>query len=483
MNPPGLDGHGVPRRNPKFSGSTPSLPSVSDIAVSDTGVEGLGARSPNEGSDIRNTIGPKHNIRSQDGKWVRKHNWDNPLGLEDDYVFNTMPFNDAFVTAWDNGVPHDISADFLDRDVREHWRCDVDTNTGYLIPPVEYPETLVDLGKLREELDWRRQNWTSALLIRRNTANTRGNLRGRRYENFQLRHYQEPNEPEIFEINPVVEEPKIEIVHNSLAPRVASYLRPAQKADMAAVTAIYNWEMKNGLQTLDSQPLSVEDFEKIFDDTQKLGMPFLVAVTGSAKDLKSKHNGAVTLSLYRHMPVDMVTLPSQDRNGKILGFAYLSVWQPGLAGSGVGSSRATASINLFVDPQFRKMKIGFSLMDKLLSTISRRFSSESAYDFVDPTRSPVYQGPKSHERQYFRLYLSYLVKHKYADHQLEEEQKTYDDDLKWVKKLLEEKFNFREKIRFEAVHRSAKAREGPLCWLDSVVFEHACQFGPADCTY
>jgi GNAT superfamily N-acetyltransferase len=211
-------------------------------------------------------------------------------------------------------------------------------------------------------------------------------------------------------------------------------------------------------------------------------MPFIVAVRGSARKL-GLTKGNLSYSTYRQRPTDESD-PRGQRRGEILGFAFLSVWEPGLGsgiGSGLGTSRATAKINVYVHPDYRKKKVGFSLLDMLLTTVSDRYSSQSGYDFVDPDNSPVYKGPGSHERQYYRLYFHYLVKHKQlaeGNKKLEQEQKTYDDDLVWIRKMLDEQLGFTELVRFEAVHRSAKCRDGPVYWLDQVVFEHACHFAP-----
>jgi hypothetical protein len=117
----------------------------------------------------------------------------------------------------------------------------------------------------------------------------------------------------------------------------------------------------------------------------------------------------------------------------------------------------------------------------LLTTVSDCFSSETAYDFIDPDNSQVFRKASDGKRQVFKVYLSYRIRHKLrtdGNKQLEDEQKTYDDDLVWVKKILEDGLNFSELVRYEAVHRSPKGREGPVCWFDEVVFEHTCAFDP-----
>ncbi|KAM7220138.1 hypothetical protein V8F06_004466 [Rhypophila decipiens] len=42
---------------------------------------------------------------------------------------------------------------------------------------------------------------------------------------------------------------------------------------MAAVAEIYNWEVTQGKQALDSSPVTADEFIKILETTQTLGMP------------------------------------------------------------------------------------------------------------------------------------------------------------------------------------------------------------------
>ncbi|KAK3322595.1 hypothetical protein B0H66DRAFT_210106 [Apodospora peruviana] len=484
--------YGPPRPNKHYVSSSRdsmSMPSVSTI-VSDNGATGPGTKisETRTRSDIRNSIAPKHNIQDYGDKWM-KYNWATDDGRDDDDVFITPSFISSFVTAWMADVPDHVYATFLEQKFPEHWKCDVDTNSGRLLSPVEYPDTLVDLATLDPQLSFRRQNFSSSLLIRRKLGqvgengqtgdrkpvkNRRGQAKLPRLGSVMPPASVESFGPGIPNRNKVSRVPR-----STFSPNIPCFLRPAEKKDMGAVATIYNCEVKDGIQTLDSTPVSVQDIEDIFNTTEKLGMPFIVAVRGSARDLEP-HKGNAEYSIYTQLAPYVADPLDVKQNGTILGFAYLSVWEPGIAGNGNGSSRATARINLFVDPKYRRKKIGFSLLDKLIATVSQRFSSESAYDFVDLSNSPVYKHPLGHKRQYFHLYLNYFVKHVHKieeDSELEREQETYNDDFVWVKKLLEEKFNFTEKVRFESVHRSNKLVQGrPVYWLDSVVFEHTCHF-------
>ncbi|AEO58138.1 hypothetical protein MYCTH_101399 [Thermothelomyces thermophilus ATCC 42464] len=468
---PDLRMYRMPRPDRNYPGSSYSLPSLgSGFNISNNGVDAR--QSKGTDADIRNTIGLKPSIYKSPalGNTWTKYNWSDPNGRDADEVFTQASYLGTFINAWMKGVPKNVVAN-LSHCGEAYWRCDIDTFTGRLLPPVIQPETMLDPTPLDPNMDWRRRNWTSTLL--RKHYNTRRNGRLRENKHFTLPTQLEYAAPEGIAIDePVIERPE----YHRFVPRIASFLRPAVKSDMEAVCAIYNWEVKHGLQALDSQPLSVEEFQNILGTTRQLGMPFIVAVRGSARDL-GLTEGNLSFSVFQQIPFQ-----DKQSRGEILGFAFLSVWQPGLVGSANGSSRATARVNVFVHPDYRRKKIGFSLLDMLLTTVSDCFSSETAYDFVDPDNSPVYKKGPNRQRQYFKVYLNYRVRHKLPDEgnqKLDSKQKTYDADLVWVRKLVEDRLNFTELVRYEAVHRSARGRGQPVCWMDEVVFEHTCSFrGP-----
>ncbi|KAK4190123.1 hypothetical protein QBC35DRAFT_378858 [Podospora australis] len=458
------------------------------LAISDTGVAESG---PN--NDIRKEIGPECNIRkTNDGDWHR-YNWASPTGQDDDEVFITHEFVHAFVNAWMKEIPEDVKPTFLKPEVDAHWECDVDTNTGELLEPVEYPNTMFDPSSdLSADLDERRRNWTSALYIKRQRKLLKKREQlypGRTSDYVTAESIAEQIPCTREEMQASVQQKPVVPLYNNSVPRIPCFLRPAERVDMEAVKNIYELEMKSGFQTLDSMPLTSTEWEKILGTTQTLNMPFVAAVRGNARTFGLK-SGNLQWSPFNQVPVDFDDPNGHEKDNEILGFAYVSVWQPGLAGSATGSSRATTRVHVYVHPDYRKKKIGTCLLDKIMSCISPRMSSNEGYDFIDPDNSEVYQRPPRNDsiekrpRQYFQLVASYLVRHQHViineqkDKALVEEYKTYDDDLVWVRHMLEDKFAFTEKVRLEAYHRSAKCREGPVVWLDEVLFEYKCEWAP-----
>ncbi|KAK3995957.1 hypothetical protein QBC44DRAFT_304754 [Cladorrhinum sp. PSN332] len=467
--------------------------------------------------DIRNEIGlPNDFLISPNGdKWVNMNisHWTRTQNYDPLWDHSYL---DPFIVTWMQTVP-EIKASFIEEKTPDHWYRDVNPATGELIEPINFPETLVSDETLDQELDWRRQNWSSSIMVRRQHQH----LENDRKRNRQAKQVIDEKAASVnmanivlpqavaaikqVEPETVVEEPKKPrkpptvvlpaddgIVYARWVPRMPCFLRPAERVDMEAVAEIYNLEMKHGFQVRDSEPLSVYDWENILTKSKELGMPFIVVVRGSVMtlglNLKEKQSNFI-LSCFKRVPKD-VRDPKGQRAGQILGFGFLSPWQLGLAGSPEGASRGSARMHCYVHPDYRRKAIGYSIMDMLMYCTSSRFTSQQMYDFVDPDNSPVYWRPprraeegRGKGRIFMCVYAGFFVKHQhvpYKDPQLEVKQKDYDKDLEWVHDLFYDKLFMEEKGRFDAAYKTAKAHEGEQHWLDEVLYEHQCQW---DCRF
>ncbi|KAK0710885.1 hypothetical protein B0H67DRAFT_646307 [Lasiosphaeris hirsuta] len=477
---PVLTAHRAPRPNPKFPGSKPaSLSSLSPFNDDgDIHMGNMNCMSPqsSRSADIRHTIGLERDP-SRPLQWGEDP-FSEATRNKDYEMFQLTSFGDKLVRSWAENIPGLPNLRPFGHE--EHWHCDVDTFNGTLREPIGYPETLPSNGGPKRE-NWNQLNWTASLLMRRYDDLSKKNS-----------HFRSPvyDTTEDHMDEEALKKARDEATKQILArtpsyaiesPHIPCYLRPATAEDMAQVSAIYNWEMANGLQVLDSNPLSRDDFAGIFDRACKLHMPFLVAVHGHARKLGLNQGNLDYTNCIPHPGAIGESFPHFE--GNIMGFAFFSVWEPGLTGSGNGSSRATAKVNLFVHPNHRRQRVGFSLLDKLLSIASSRYYPIKACSFVDATDSPIYKQPVlklerrsgervvEQERKYFRVYLDFHVRHKYYeadDPKLKEEQKDFEKDLDWARKLLDESFHFAEKVRYEQVFRKNRV------WLDKVTFEHTC---------
>ncbi|KAK3357738.1 hypothetical protein B0T25DRAFT_566994 [Lasiosphaeria hispida] len=484
---PVLTTHHAPRPNPKFLGSTPgslpSLPPFDDEGDLHVGNLDSISNKRSHSADIRNTIGLERNPIRPSQIW-EDDPWSEVSRARDQETLRATSFGSKLVQSWADMAPRPPNFRPTLFGSKGHWYCDIDTFNGALLEPVNYPETLPSVIEGKRETNWNQLNWTSSLLMRRYNDLSKKNQNNPR---FRVPVY-DTSEDHMDE--EALKQARADATRQILArappytiesPRTPCYLRPATAEDMVQVSAIYNWEVANGFQALDSKPLSRDDFAEILARVGKLHMPFLVAVHGHAHKLGLKQGN---LEYTKCVPHPGATEePSLYFEGKIMGFAFLSVWEPGLADYGNGSSRATAKVNLFVHHDHRRKHVGFSLLDKLLSIPSSRYDSTMACNFVDASDSPIYKHPVlklerqggqrvvEQERKYFRVYLDFHVRHKYydvGDPKLKEEQKDFDRDLDWARKLLDESFHFAEKVRFDQVFRKNGV------WLDKVTFEHTC---------
>lgn len=423
-------------------------------------------------------------------------NWDGPNPVtwdQSEYPdLDDGSFVQTIILQWRTKVIPIPPSTFLEEDVPAHWLSDVNTEDGRLLPPVHYPETMPCMVDTKSGLDWRRRTWTSALLSGQKVELEE---RKQRITGSSIHHcadlpetqkleWDEPEEPKR---DPFGRRIKKKMNNgppppNTLSPRVPCYLRPAQESDMEQVAVIYNWEVTDGIQARDSECLPTAAWVEIFHQSQELGMPFLVAVYGSVRQPERVQQENDVLTRCTRDPASAVS-PNRKLVGKILGFSYPSVWKPGVLGDPNGSSRATAQINLFVHPEYKRKRVGTSLLDKIMTTISPIYSSNDVYDFIDPALNPMYRPYRDHSldlRRFHKVYASFFVKSKTAepnDEKRKKEEEGYEDDLQWVEKLLVEQFRFEKVMRFGMVHRTSRWRQGPVHWMDEVVFEYGCNYG------
>ncbi|KAK1831701.1 hypothetical protein QBC39DRAFT_83497 [Podospora conica] len=394
------------------------------------------------------------------------------------------------ICGWRTKVPPMAPSTFL-QETPNHYLSDVHTEHGCLLQPIEYPHTLPRVVDIKDGLEFRRQNWSSAFMERRRLALEEQKERRNGSSIHHLAEVPEKQEsgwdrpkepePERFKRQILKRKDDSPPPHNLLSPRLPCYLRPARESDMEQIAEIYNWEVNKGIQARDSKPVAAEVFLDVFRQAEQLGMPFLVAVYGSARQPGRRRQENDVLTCCIRDPASTAT-PDPKLFGKVLGFSYLSVWRPGVTGDLDGSSRATSQVNLFVHPQYKRKRLGTSLLDKIMSTIASAFFSTDAYDFVDPSLNPMYKPGSSGlgPRRFHKVYASFLVRTKVAeprDAKKQKEEEHYEDDLRWVGEWLTGQFRFENKTRFDMVHRTPRSRPGPVQWLDEVVFEYGCLQG------
>ncbi|KAK3391796.1 hypothetical protein B0T20DRAFT_384004 [Sordaria brevicollis] len=437
--------HDIPCCQLSWTGSHRSRLSVSDLHFSD-GPDDAEKVNSNTTRDIRNEIGVEVPMcryndelgrpRIKFGEFYKWVDYDEPLFYP--------PYNKGFVGAWVKDVSVDAKACFKFKG--DHFKCDINPETGCFLAPINYPETRVSETE-DPELRWRRLHWSSEALRQRKLASIRrakADLRAK------------------------ADQSKAPIIRELNVPLIPCYIRPAEEHDLAAVASIYNSE---AIQKFDSAPLSAGYFSNILVGTHRHELPFIVAISGSARFGELKES--IRFESSQEQPS---VLPPKLKRGEVLGFAYLSVWKPGLAGSYTGTGRATAEAHVYVHTSWRRKKIGSALLDRLLASVALNAKSKDMCDFWDPLRNPAYAAPCQHDRFTHKIYMQYLVKSDTGANNGVNPTEAQEDQagaLTWVKKFLETDFGFTEKFRFDAAFRTPKI-DGPSFWMDSVVFEYTC---------
>ena len=378
-----------------------------------------------------------------------------------------LPRTVQLVRAWQSCAEPFPRADFLDQCIDEHWRCDVDTNTGNLVPPVSVPDTMADTNdQVNEAEEFRRRNDSSALAMNRSSGGQLQMLQSTEtvadHEPAVELEDSSKNSRETLSASKMREE---EIPKNPFAPKESCHLRPAEADDLDQIRDIYNREIDAGNQALDTQPLTVDDFTQIFHEAWRHNMPFIVAVAGPPP--RKRHD------------------PSEIRE-KVIGFAYLTAWDRGLAGSPASIGRPTARLHLYVRMAHRRRLIGSCLMDKIMSMVSDNFTPQFEYQYVRGNaedlsnrcgvtgnfRIPI-------QKVYLTFFLKCLSDHdSTTDNSVKYfEEPEGNEDLQWLIPLLSTNWGFHISTEFRRLGYTGERIRRKPAWMDMIVFEHACERG------
>ena len=127
-------------------GSCPEDRSESDDPLSRVSATGVENENIEESSFLRDPRGewPEEPKPEQDWNQTRrpkpKKYWESDSIHSDDMLIVSGPMK-KFVLWWVKAIP-DVESDFLKRKIPDHHRCDIDTLTGVLNEPIDYPDTM-----------------------------------------------------------------------------------------------------------------------------------------------------------------------------------------------------------------------------------------------------------------------------------------------------------------------------------------------------
>ena len=237
--------------------------------------------------------------------------------------------------------------------------------------------------------------------------------------------------------------------------------RPATANDAKGIALIYNHYVLHSLATEDQVPIPDDKVAYLIGFVRQENLPFIVAVKGK---MPLPSTGKSTQS-------KKVSLPQFEN---IIGFGYAESYGYGLSGGRGGRSRYTASLHFYVHPQQTRLKVGQSLLDRLIQSLSYGYGyadlfylhasfvlftnhalqrAKDGYDWMDPKNDPIYVCggiQKLHQ-----LVIQYAI-----------EQKN-DPNYVWMKRFLRRYF-FDEEGR---IHRIARSQaSGPGAKFADVVF-------------
>lgn len=466
MRSPDLAQIQIPRPNRNAVNSVRSMVSVLSLDEAENARRDAEyEQSTTKYSDIRSKIGFEPSLHVSGGKLINTDIWAEKARKPEDIYLNPVYANPWIEDYVENQVDYDVRANFLcEEDSTVHCHCDVDTFSGKLLNPIQYDHTFPDYNN-SDSMD-RQMTRTASLYVQRK------NIKQAARRNNNPGPYRPPpgwvdtpapmstTTPEPVQQKPLKTAAPLQRARaasdlDPFSPRIPCHVRPAHQKDMTGVQGIYNWEVMNGLQALDTEPLSLADWEGILKKTEDDKLPFIVVIGG-------KHKG----------PDDRT---QTILDGRLLAFGFLTVRQPGLAGSFSGTSRMSAKALVFVHPDHRRLKLGHVCLDKLLSTVSTRYSTKLGYEFLNLYNNPTYKYPSNHDRKIYSVFVEYFVprtrEHGSAKFEPDE------TDLKWFERIVTSRYGFWKVARLEAAHRSRTTYEPAPIWLDTVMFEHMCQEG------
>lgn len=318
-----------------------------------------------EGADIRNEIAPKHKLENVGGI-IRKDPWMDEG--DDDFIFRTRRFYEAFIVDWSSKICNDARPTFLeDGSNKLHWLCDVDTETGRLRGPIEQPPTFVDMEEeMRSKPSMRdhRRNWNSEYLITR--ENKARNKKARRLHHARILTRCETADPS---------HPPTPATPATPPPRkveVNCVLRPATPSDLPGIVDIYNWEIKRGIRAWDTELVGEEDFRRVGRSCREAKLPFIVAVYHPI-DLNDPNNwpSEAMWEEFKAWTASTVDGAPQfkKREPTVIGFGFMQPYDRGY-GRGKHVGRTTVQMSVFVHHEYRRKRVGTAIMDRLLTHVS-----------------------------------------------------------------------------------------------------------------
>lgn len=424
----------------------------------------------------------------------------------------SVSYQPKWIQDWAHDVdtPH-IMANVTRRDVEKSEDCDVDTSTGFLMRPVDCPPTCVNPQEKNHPAMSKRFSGSAQLNAAANFEKNKRRLDKSEKKNREREledpssywrpvtepfHAPQPSPPSTqhmvgnaythprdydsvgdhensgaqyqTQANELANQGLVRLAgqNNNLEwdsyVKISCHMRPAEQGDLPQILDIYNWEVLCGIQALDSQPLSLQDMQRVFEQCASAQTPFVVMIEGTSSEAILRKETAATpwgpSQAYRQGPRQQTRKPEQD---KVLGFGFINIASVGLAGGihrNVGRFHGRA--HFYVANESRRKGVGRALMSRLAQCCSSSTVSLGEYEWYDPNRTAACDTVAFNARNYSRLFIETASRGK------------NDPETIWLGKLLDSEHFF----CISTLENARKVgHDDRAFWLDNLVWALDCQ--------
>ncbi|KAL7950849.1 hypothetical protein V8C42DRAFT_307737 [Trichoderma barbatum] len=327
----------------------------------------------------------------------------------------------------------------------DHYKKDIDTETGGFMPEIRYPDTFKSLheGPSRDHRDiaWRQANMTVELQITRE-------IRSRELLATKLRSQMKPQAQAI----PVEQE---------TGPNAECIVRPATPKDFEAIAAIINMESraKDSPQIIEWREVTAANVQKIYDSCRDNLQPFIVATTAEDPLLDRSNWPKNSTKAYQSYLAFRSTQAKVSQ--EVLGFAFVVEARAGLLGGPCPGSRHTGQVKVIVHPDHRGKLYGSALLDRILVCTAPFHRRAVDYEWQCQDTSKVYESIScQNRRKYAWIYVETFCAGR------------DDPALKLVTGFLQ-KFEFQEVCYLRSAVKTDRYYESQ--WLDLVLWARETQ--------
>lgn len=180
---------------------------------------------------------------------------------------------------------------------------------------------------------------------------------------------------EAFEVRRASRQLLIKPVQESPRPKANFYLRPAVRADVPGIMAIYNWHITNGVRPSELNRVGESEIHQRMDMAQQSRLPIIVAVERGRGNARKKTTGRPANPTHPIQNVDP-TYSGVVKDEHVIGWASATDWS-----CADYVECITADLECYVAGDFRRKGVGRCLMDALLDATDRGYAKAGGYDF------------------------------------------------------------------------------------------------------